>query len=190
VRSDVGGPGSGRWPRDFGINRGKETTEDYFALDVREVKGLGLIDAEAMPEEIPGVARIEWIPAGFGSKVGFLRPWFLCPGRSQEKCGKRVAILYGRTETDEHPGWACRGCLNLCYKVELEDPAERLQRKSSKLRAKLGDGHTKPKRMRHETFVRLGIEYLEIQKELSEALHERTMGLLETMEKEKIAYNL
>lgn len=44
--------------------------------------------------------------------------------------------------------------------------------------------------MRHETFVRLGREYLKIQIELSEALHERTMGTLETMEKERIAFDI
>jgi len=182
----VGGPGSGRWPSWVDGSESKETTEDYFALDIREVKRHGLI--ETGQNELVGIARIEWISAGFGAGEGhFLRPWFRCP---RKKCWKRVAILYGRTDEDEHPGWACRRCLNLCYKVELEDRAERLQRKSSKLRAKLGDGHTKPKRMHHETFVRLGIEYLEIQRELSGAMHERTMGMLETMEKEKIAYDL
>src|SRR5829696_5138687 len=123
----------------------KKTTEDYFALDVREVKRHGVIDAEAMQEELAGVARIEWISAGFGGSPGedyALRPWFLCP---REKCGRRVAILYGRTVPDEHPRWACRKCLDLCYPVELEDRVERLLRKSAKARAKLGDGHTKPK---------------------------------------------
>jgi len=196
VRSNVGGPGSGRWPSWVDGSKSKETTEDYFALDIRKAKRHGLI--ETGQEEVLGIAPIEWISAGFGAGEGYyLRPWFRCPGRSQEKCGekcgRRVAILYGRMEEgelDEDSTWACRKCLNLCYKVELEDPAERLQRKSSKLRAKLGDGHTKPKRMHNKTFVRLGIEYLKIQRELSEAMHERTMGMLETMEKEKIAYDL
>jgi len=169
---------------------GKETTEDYFALDVRQLKREGLIDAEEMPEELAGVAEIEWISSGFGAGEGYaLRPWFRCP---QEGCGKRVAILYGRPDTDEEPGWACRGCLDLCYPVELEDRVARLQRKSAKARARLGPRPdlAKPKRMRHETFVRLGREYLEIQIELSEALHERTMGMLETMEKERIAFDI
>ena len=79
----------------------KETTEDYFALDIREVKRHGLIDAEEMPEELVGVATIEWISAGFGAGEGYaLRPWFLCP---RDNCGRRVAILYGRTDPDEHP---------------------------------------------------------------------------------------
>jgi len=177
----------------------KETTEDYFALDIRKVKRHGLIDAEAMPEELPGLARIEWISSGFARAAEgcYLRPWFRCPGRSQEKCGekcgRRVAILYGRMEEDEpaeDPGWACRKCLNLCYKVELEDRVGRLLRKWAKARAKLGDGHTKPKRMHHKTFVRLGIEYLKIQRELSDAFRERHLHTLERMEKERIAYDL
>jgi hypothetical protein len=166
----------------------KETTEDYVALDIREIKRHGLIDTEEMPEELPGVARIEWISSGFGGGEGhYLRPWFRCPG---EKCGRRVAILYERKDPDEHPRWACRKCLDLCYPVELEDRVGRLIRKSAKARVKLGDGHAKPKGMHHETYVKLGIEYLQIQRELSEALQERTVLLLETMERERIKFDL
>lgn len=167
----------------------KETTEDYFALDIRAVKRHSLIDTGQ--EELLGISPIEWIPSGFGAGEGhYLRPWFRCP---REKCGRRVAILYGRMEEDElveDPRWACRKCLNLCYKVELEDRVGRLLRKSAKARAKLGDGHTKPNRMHDKTFVRLGIEYLKIQRDLSDALRERRLHTWETMEKERIAYDL
>jgi len=44
--------------------------------------------------------------------------------------------------------------------------------------------------MHHKTFVRLGREYLKIQHELSEALHEEILRTLETMEREKIEYDL
>ena len=98
----MGGVYSGRWLSWMDGSHCKETTEDYFALDIREVKRHGLIDAEAMPEGISDVARIEWISSGFGSGEGYARrPWFLCP---REDCGRRVAILYGRTEPDKHPG--------------------------------------------------------------------------------------
>ena len=184
----MGGLGSGRWPSYISRTPSKGTTEDYIALDIREIKRNGLIDAEAMPENLPGVAPIEWVSSGFGFGEGYaLRPWFLCP---REKCGRRVAILYGQTEPDERLRWACRTCLDLCYPVELEDRVERIQRKSRKARAKLGSGHAKPKRMHHKTFVRLGLEYLKIQNELSEARQERIALLWETMEREKIKYDL
>jgi hypothetical protein len=41
-------------------------------LDIRAVKRHGLIAPDQ--EEIPGVAHIEWAPAGFGSDLGLLRP--------------------------------------------------------------------------------------------------------------------
>ncbi|PLS86813.1 MAG: hypothetical protein CYG60_05270 [Actinobacteria bacterium] len=173
-------------PAYISLTSSKQTTEDYFALDIRAVKRHGLISQGA--EEILGVARIEWVSSGFGAGEGFcLRPWFLCP---REGCARRVAILYGRTDTESHPEWACRTCLDLCYPVEREDRVERALRRSNKARAKLGPGAEKPKRMRHETFVRLGVKYLKVRKELVDALQEQTCRLVEQMEQEKIKYDL
>ncbi len=164
----------------------KETTEDYFALDIRAVKRHGLIAQGA--EEIPGVALIEWASSGFGAGEGYcLRPWFLCP---RDGCGRRVAILYGLKDTERHPMWACRRCLDLCYPVEREERVGRALRRSNKARAKLGPGAEKPKRMRHKTFVRLGVTYLKAHKELGEALRENHFRLLEQMEQERIKYDL
>ncbi len=182
----MGGLGSGRWPGYMSLTPSKESTEDYFALDIRAVKRHGLISQGA--EEIPGVALIEWTSSGFGAGEGhFLRPWFLCP---RDGCARRVAILYGRTDTESHPMWACRKCLDLCYPVEREDRARRALRRMNKARAKLGPGDEKPKRMRHETFVRLGIKYLEARKELIEAMREQHFPTLEQMEQERIKYDL
>lgn len=47
------GIGSGRWPGEI---PGKENTEDYVALDIREAKRLGLIAPDQ--QELPGIARI------------------------------------------------------------------------------------------------------------------------------------
>ena len=182
----MGGLGSGRWPAWLDGSACKETTEDYFALDIRAVKRHGLI-ADGQ-EEIPGVARIEWISAGFGAGDGHvLRPWFLCP---REECHRRVAILYGKTDPAVHPAWACRTCLNLCYPVEREDRVGRAIRRMNKARFKLSPGATKPKRMRHETFVRLRREYLEAQKELLDAQWERSLRMVQQMEQERIKYDL
>ncbi len=183
----MGGLGSGRWPGYMSLTIPlKETTEDYFPLDIRAVKRHGLIAPGT--EEIPGVALIEWVSSGFGAREGtFLRPWFLCP---RDGCGRRVAILYGRTDTESHPEWACRRCLDLCYPVEMESHAERAGRRMHKARARLGSGAEKPKRMRHETFVRLGMKYLEARKEYVEALREQHLRTLEQMEQERIKYDL
>lgn len=178
----MGGPGSGRLAGD----PRKETTEDYFGLDVREAKRHGLIDPGQ--QELPGVARIVWIPAGFGlPQTQALRPWFLCP---RNECGKRVAILYGRIPETGAPSWACRTCRDLCYPVELEDRAFRAARKMHKRRDRLGPGAEKPKRMRHETYARLGAEYLEAVKEFNEHQREWRVHFLEQMGKERIRFDL
>jgi hypothetical protein len=186
ARRNVGGFGSGRRPAWLDGKACKETTEDYFALDIRAAKRHDLISVDQ--EEIPGIARIVWISAGFGTGEGHaLRPWFLCP---REGCQRRVAILYENTNPTIYPAWACRMCLDLCYPVERENRVERAIRRMQKARAKLGPGDTKPKRMRHETFVRLGRKYLEARKELVEAQRERLLRTLEQMEQEKIKYDL
>jgi hypothetical protein len=106
------------------------------------------------------------------------------------KCGKRVAILYGRIPEIGAPSWTCRTCRDLCYPVELEDRVERAGRRMRKRRARLGPGTEKPKRMRHETFVLLGRQYLEAVKEYNEASRERPFHFLEQMEKERIRFDL
>lgn len=184
----MGGVGSGRRPAWLTLSPSKETTEDYFGLDIREAKRHGLIDPGL--QELPGIASIEWTTSGFGAPHGsgcYLRPWFLCP---RAKCGKRVAILYGRIPETGAPSWACRTCRDLCYPVELENRVERVGRKMRKRRDKLGPGPEKPKRMRHETFVRLGRQYLEAVKEYNEAHLEWSIHFLEQMKKERIRFDL
>lgn len=44
--------------------------------------------------------------------------------------------------------------------------------------------------MRHDTFVKLGREYLEARKELVEALWERSLRMVQQMEQERIKYDL
>ncbi len=184
----MGNVGSGRQPAWLTGSPSKETTEDYFALDIREAKRYGLI-APGL-QELPGIASIEWMTSGFGGAAAtgcYLRPWFRCP---REKCGKRVAILYGRMPENGTPSWACRTCRDLCYPVELENRSERAGRRMRKRRDRLGPGTEKPKRMRHETFVRLGRQYLEAVKEYNEASREWTIHFLEQMEKERIKFDL
>jgi hypothetical protein len=59
-----------------------------------------------------------------------------------------------------------------------------------KRRDRLGPSTEKPKRMRHETFVRLGRQYFEAVKEYNEASREWTIHFLDQMEKERIRFDL
>ncbi len=184
----MGGVGSGRQPAWLTGSPSKETTEDYFALDIREAKRYGLIAPGF--EELPGIARIEWITSGFGAPQGsdcYLRPWFRCP---RKECGKRVAILYGWIPDTGAPSWACRTCRDLCYPVEMGNRVERAGIKMRKRRARLGPGPEKPKRMRHDTFVRLGHQYLQAVKEYNEAGRESIAHHLKQMEQERIKFDL
>lgn len=180
----MGGPGSGRWPDE---SPRKETTEDYFALDIREAKRYGLIAPDQ--QELPGLAHIEWITSGFcGAAAGgcYLRPWFLCP---RDECGKRVAILYGRIPETGAPSWACRTCRDLCYPVERENRAERALRKLRKARARIGPPESpRPKRMRHKTFVRLGRAYLQAAEDCQDAMQEQLSWHLKQMHFEQMQH--
>ncbi len=104
----MGGRGSGR--RRGGSER--LTTDQFYALDVRDLKRRGLI-----PPLVPGLrivgdefaggeARLPlvWTPCLFAGE----RPWFLCPG---EGCGQKRAILY----LDGSGRLLCRKCLGLLY---------------------------------------------------------------------------
>ncbi len=84
---------------------------------------------------------------------------------------------------------ASRRCRDFCYPVERENCTEHALRKMLKARARLGPGAAKPKRMRHETFVRLGNKYLAARREAAEALRERGLLQFERMEQERIKYD-
>ena len=196
----MGGPGSGRKPAWLDDRTHcKETTEDYFALDIRAVKRHGLITTGQ--EGLLGIARIVWRSSGFGAPEGsHLRPWFICP---LEDCQRRVAILYSRildpdgtipqTKPSEAPRtlaplWACRTCRDLCYPVELEDQVGRGLKRMTKIRDKIGRTNTKPKGMHHRTFVRLGLAFLKASQETGEASRARWIHSWEQMHKEDIQH--
>jgi hypothetical protein len=97
--------------------------------------------------------KLSWLACHFGG----LRPWFHCPA---QKCGRRVAILYGGTY------FICRTCLKLAYPSQLENLGDRATRKADKIRERLqwdpgifnGEG-LKPKGMHWKTFERLRSEH-------------------------------
>jgi hypothetical protein len=188
----MGGFGSGRW-RGYSD---RKTTQDFLALDVRDLKRDGLL-AEGQETFVvtQGVElAVEWTPSGFGGAGGFLRPWFVCSG---DGCGRRAAILYLK-----HRRLTCRRCLDLAYPSQRESPLTRARKRAEKARSKLGaDSAPRPKGMHHRTFVRLGREYVEAYKEhvvlynawaaqLSERLSKRHSSLMEEMEQERVEYDL
>ena len=86
---------------------------------------------------------ITWTACNFGGS----RPWFQCP-----VCKKRVGVLFSGEI------FACRHCHRLAYTCQREQLYKRLQRKSIKIRDRLGwdsDMGGKPKYMRWVTFEKL-----------------------------------
>lgn len=77
-------------------------------------------------------------------RYGGTRLWFRCP-----RCHARRAVLYG-TASDGRFG--CRCCMRLAYASEAESKVDRINRKSHRLEAQLGDNGEKPKWMRWRTF--------------------------------------
>lgn len=103
-------------------------------------------------EEVPLV----WTRCHYGSR----RPWFLCPGPEEQRCGRRAAILFG---TPEEPRLLCRTCCGLAYDSQRETPDCRALHRARKIRQRLGPllsnwQHPfpeKPKRMHWSTYERL-----------------------------------
>lgn len=183
----MGGIGSGRhWHCGA-----KDTTDDYRTIDIRRWKRDGLLEPRQSfslewsrhgeivasiwvltePERVELIYRhknrseqtwrdqrysvyLDWTPCHLGGE----RPWFICP---EEKCGRRVAILYsGRI-------FACRNCHQLAYSSQRESVSDRAARRANKIRERLGwkkgilnpKGWRKPKGMHWRTFKRLNTKH-------------------------------
>jgi len=100
-------------------------------------------DDQPLPVEI--TVLLESIPCRYGGR----RYYWLCP-----RCARRREVLMlgwgGR-------GWACRRCLQLRYACQGLRPADRVQRRASKMFERLGGDYeltVKPKWMRWRTFHR------------------------------------
>ncbi len=96
--------------------RGRQTTDQVPAVDIRSMKRAGLIAPGQKrigggPNNLPGI-DLEWTSCNYGGS----RPWFICPG---EGCGRRVAILYGPTLPP-----LCRQCRGLCYASQRPEQAD------------------------------------------------------------------
>lgn len=175
----MGGYGSGR-------RCGRETTDDYRRLDVRELHRAGVLTsgwrggwcwyqrgekrAEISIEvfELSMVLRYSATSGGerkdHDYAVGLT--WTGCnyggrrPWLSCPCCGRRVAILYGGAV------FACRHCRGLAYRVQRESDADRAIRQADAIRDRLRwaagilnpDGW-KPRGMHWRTFWRLKAEH-------------------------------
>ena len=178
----MGGYGSGSWYR----WNSKRTTESQKRIDIRLLKKWGHFKDDSMTigrwtwsrngKETGSVGyRVdsermilnyrhrprggEWEPVEqhilldrTPCNYGGYRFWFLCP-----HCYRRVAVLYGAGKY-----FLCRHCHGLTYSSQQENLADRLMRKSRKIRKRLGGGNNlfapfpfKPKNMHWETYHRL-----------------------------------
>lgn len=179
----MGGYGSGR------RQRGRETTSDMRALDVRRLQREGLLtpgrcfmwkwtrdDQEIASIQIRTEAgrvilnyRIrsdggEWQPMKYPVCV----EWTRCHLGGQRAwfrcpvkgCGRRVAILYGGSI------FGCRHCHKLVYESQRENDEDRATRRAETIRGRLGwepgilnGGGRKPKGMHWRTYERLRAEH-------------------------------
>ena len=175
----MGGFGSGRW------RRGKKTTDDYQAFDVRKLQRDNLL--------VPGrTFSMRWTSSGkaiasinvkVGSDYVVLKhnhrrsdgvwqpveydvsiEWTPCHYGGQrpwficpaKKCSRRVAILYGGSI------FACRKCHQLAYQSQREVAHNRALCRAQNIREKLGGSGNmltpfppRPKGMRWCTYFRM-----------------------------------
>lgn len=99
----------------------------------------------------PQNVQIAWTLCHFGG----YRPWFLCP---KDKCGRRVAILYGPQPM------LCRLCWRIAYESQRENKIQRLRRRLRSIesfcyRSSGAQAGTRPKGMHYRTFQRLEKEH-------------------------------
>jgi hypothetical protein len=175
----MGGFGSGRW------RHGKNTTDDYQALDVRELqrdglllpgrtlsaqwtcngKAIAFINVEVESDHVVlkyNYKRLDgtWQPITYIVNIN----WTPCNYGGQRPwficpmggCGQRVAILYGSSI------FACRHCHQLAYQTQRETVDNRALRRAQNIRKKLGGSANmlepfpvKPKGMRWHTYFRM-----------------------------------
>jgi hypothetical protein len=90
------------------------------------------------------------------------------------RCNRRVVILYG-------PGkyFLCRHCYDLRYESQREDKKDRALRRAQKIRTRLGGSANmlepfpeRPKRMHHDTYIRLRWKYHEAEMEQLDGMRE------------------
>lgn len=175
----MGGSGSGR-------RGGRDTTDDYRRLDVRQLHRAGVLvtgwrggwqwnrrgakvaDIHIEVHELAMVLRYSATSGGerkdYCYSIGLVRTGCNYGGDRPwflcPSCGRRVAILYGGAV------FACRHCRGLAYKVQRESEGDRAIRRADAIRDRLGweagilnpDGW-KPKGMHWKTFWRLQGEH-------------------------------
>ena len=135
-----------------------------------EVTGLVLVyhytgygKSQHVRERVP----LDWTRCNYGGQ----RPWFLCPG-----CGRRVGVLFLGVSY-----FLCRHCYHLSYSSQNEDETSRMNRKTSKLRERLGENTWfKPKGMHQKTFDRLRHRLFEAEIR-TDILSDRAMEKLSSM---------
>jgi hypothetical protein len=98
--------------------------------------------------------EVHWTDCRFGGR----RPWFACP-----RCGAQSGKLY----LFNH--WLCRHCCALPYRSQTLTPADRLLHRAAKLRQRLNattltSSLERPARMRHNRFVQLSLQIIELER--------------------------
>jgi hypothetical protein len=97
---------------------------------------------------------IAWTACALGGQ----RPWFICTGVAEVRCGHRVAKVY----LGGSPVFACRHCHRLAYASQLDSAFHRDIARAMKIRMQLGGSPNlcdpfpgKPKGLHQRTYERL-----------------------------------
>jgi hypothetical protein len=114
--------------------------------------------------QVEEAIRLERTDCFFGGT----RPWFQCPG-----CKHRVANLYLHNGT-----FRCRGCHDLRYVCQSEDPINRTWRAQAKIEAQLGQYGRRPKGMHETTRKRLAENIARVERERRMLMHAGFLRLL------------
>lgn len=196
----MGGVGSGRTPG----TRSRSLTTDFLKLDLRTWVREGLLSQgeeftwvwqwQDFPQKAIKVkvgdgefvldffARTQtgspyWVRQTISYSVvsagyGGTRYFYVCPGQD---CGNRVCVLYLADR------FLCRLCLNLSYPSQNESPLDRIARKASKLRGRLGweggaleEPGARPICMHRTTYARLVGSYVDAVEAIGELLASST----------------
>ena len=169
-----------------GRRGGRDVTEDYRQLDVRQLHRAGVLQpwhfarwcwyrggeerASVVIEAREANIRLRYsaLDQGERKEYDYLVPlsWTRCnyggerPWFLCPSCGRRVAKLYGGAV------FACRRCYGLAYRVQRETEDSRAIRKADKIRRRLGwepgifnGSGTKPLGMHWRTYWRLRAEH-------------------------------
>lgn len=143
----VGWEGRWSWRRDGYVTGSVNIRAEHDGI--RLVYRVRIADGDW--EQVTDKIAIVRTPCRYGGD----RPYFVCAGKPDSACGRRVLSVYGSGRL-----FVCRHCSRFSYRIQSEDKAGRTRRRAIKNWRRLGGddisvAHNRPKGMWRRTFERL-----------------------------------